>query len=148
MSRQEQAASNLAGIGRSLSDELRRLDERRGVLQDELKANAIETRRVRTALRALGLAGEVDRRSGRKTAALTTRDVVRFLEESLEGNAAEPAELLRQKVEARARAAGRSLIGFHLRFGKALEDQAFAVERAGERTLVRRRPPSTTESAS
>jgi hypothetical protein len=136
---------NVPGITRDLEAELQRLEQRRDTFREHVKNANAEIRRVKSAIRALGgdATGEGD---GARASALTTAEVVQLIDEELPAQGTCTLADLRREVETAARAAGRTLIGFHLRFRKAVQSERFVVSGTGDAADVSRRGAADTET--
>lgn len=129
MSHENTESTTIGNVTQQLRAEESRLLTEKGELEARAKGVEAELRRVRAALGALtpkSRAGNAP--AGRGGAALTTQEVIEMVEPLLDGGGRMEIEELRKQVEQQAKASGRSLIGFHLRFKKAVEDARFTVE--------------------
>ena len=141
MSHDDNGSTSLVEISDRLRAEARQLKEAEVSLKDQLKQTQRGIRRIQTALRALGQSENTPR--GRTAIkAYTTSEVVQLVAQELAHHKAPLlVSELRARVEARAKSEGRSLIGFHLRFEKALADAAFArTERPEGSVITSNRP--------
>lgn len=131
-------SESIGDIAEQLRQQELTLNQRHAELKVQLRQADGELRRIRAALRALGQPiGGAEKRPA--STALTTRDVFQLIDDILVSGNPASAGVLRAQVEARARAAGRSLIGFHLRFAKALQNEKFLVAGTGSDAVVSRR---------
>ncbi|MCG3132496.1 MAG: hypothetical protein FLDDKLPJ_03346 [Phycisphaerae bacterium] len=128
MSPQTESAVTLDVITKQLRAEESRLASEQVELQSRSRDLARELRRVRSALAALGVKVEARRsNAASRNRAMSTADVVEGILASLETRAEIPVAQLRALVQERAKLAGRTLIGFHLRFASAIRDQRFEI---------------------
>lgn len=99
-------------------------------LQGQIDALDDEVKRLRAALVALGnkkrSVGQQEKPSPK---ALTTCDVVALVESVLSACDGMNVIMLRAEIERRIRSNGGTLIGFHLRFAKALKDLRFHIDK-------------------
>jgi len=119
-------APALDGITQQLRAEESRLVAEQAELDSRCREASRELRRVRSALSALGAKSDP---RGRKEAsnATSTAEAVEGIMHVLAARDAIPIQELRVLVQQWVKAAGKSLIGFHLRFASALRDQRFEV---------------------
>lgn len=129
MSHENVDSTTIGNVTQQLRAEEGRLLAEKGELESRTKGVEAELRRVRAALGALTPKGRATSPTAAVGgAALTTQEVIGMIEPLLEGGGRVEIDELRRQVEQRAKAGGRSLIGFHLRFKKAMKDSRFAVE--------------------
>ncbi|MBA5868340.1 MAG: hypothetical protein GDA67_16730 [Nitrospira sp. CR1.3] len=118
----DQVAEQLRAEMCRLVDAKNELNEQAHQLDSELKV-------LRAALGALGDKKRVSREQKNAIKkALTTSEVVSLVESALAKCNGMAVDSLRTEIERQARSNGRTLIGFHLRFGKAIKDERFGIE--------------------
>lgn len=130
MSHENADSTTIGNVTQQLRVEEGRLLAEKGELEARTKGVDAELRRVRAALGALTPKSRASNPAASSSggAALTTHEVIQMVEPLLENAGRMEIEELRRQVEQQAKAGGRSLIGFHLRFKKAMKDARFAVE--------------------
>lgn len=128
MSHGNTESTTIGNVTQQLRAEESRLLTEKGELEARAKGVEAELRRVRAALGALTPKSRANNAAVGGGAALTTQEVIEMVEPLLDGGGRMEIEELRQQVERQAKASGRSLIGFHLRFKKAVKDARFTVE--------------------
>jgi hypothetical protein len=148
-----EAPASLDAIAQQLRAEETRVVTEHAELETRRRELSRELRRVRSALSALGAKADTQRgRGNTRSSAMSTADVIESILQVLSSGDALPTDELRVLVQDRAKSAGRSLIGLHLRFAGALRDERLQVRdgvcrRATATSLFGEIPTNATPNA-
>lgn len=133
-------------VAEQLRAEVCRLVAVKNQLHGQIDALDDELKRLRAALVALGnKKRSVGQQEKAIPKALTTGDVIALVESVLSACDRMNVTMLRAEVERRIRSNGGTLIGFHLRFAKAIKDGRFLMDQ-GDCRLVRLQTSSESVS--